>query len=981
MFPDRTDWPTCHAYDDSEPLPAIMQHAQTTLDQQQLIALGRTLQTLREEEEIDILVRTTLDYLKSEFDYPLIWIGLYDRLRHRLQGIGGTSPNGTDKLMRQQFALSPGDIMEQVVIQQRGATFADLREETRAGEWGTVAKQLGVQGTVVLPLCYRHLCFGVVLLGSTFWGQSPTADDRTRLSMVLGELATALYQQDLEQQRRSVKRPHEPLLSMMSQLSETVALDDRLNVIVDTTQQFLQPTRTHVYWFESDRQLFWLRSRASSTTRRRGDNDEASEIPLSEFGGFYKALTDDRVVAIGEAYSSLKADATSRLMYQIRARSLLAAPILFRGNLLGFLSVEGSEARIWSEEEKQYVRGAAQLVALTTPLSDLQERMDAIERDRDLTVGLTQTVAGSDDTTATLESYAERLCDRLEAKRVSVLSADLQTNQFEVVYEYPSTAGSPFESGVPPLSFVDWQLLERSENAIAIEAWELNSDSPTNSSFDGAGDMRLTAWQPAFVEAGLKALLIGNTTPGHLPEALLVVSGEGPRTWTVGDRELVTLASRQVGALLRQWQLQQKNQQHQTLVKELCNGSKELIDSQSLDDLEDRLLARLGRLLKVPFLSLVTWKPGAKTGYASAVYVGDPQYSMSGSPTISLKKDKLILKALSREGLVGPVPLERLPASSQRWLCHLTSLNVRALALRTTPGAKPTSVLVVGDYRNRPWERPQLEALQLFGMQLAWGRRTWLLGDLALGLRDRLEPLNWYKQRRFEELYRSLLARMKQLKPLQETMGTSQMSSLQQVRYEEIWRELEQNLTSVGQLLKQEQWELQPKEEGISIVKLFKQVLDLVEPTAEKRQIWMQVHREGNVTVYADPRQLSIVFYEVLTAACRRSQVGDRIDIWYRPLASDPGNFLELSVTDNGSIDSRLLKEFQRRTTSELQGCRDALATSSLDRPPGLRFLIFQRLMRQMGGDFLIEKLDDGRIVSRLLVPLSANASTANTSG
>lgn len=956
-----------------------MQHAQTKLDQEQLIALGRTLQTLREEEEIEILVRTTLDYLQSDFDYPLIWIGLYDRLKHRLQGIGGTSPNGTNKVFHQQFALNPGDIMEQVVIQQRPVTLADLREETRAGDWRTVAQQLGVQGTVVFPLCYRHLCFGVVLLGSTFWGQAPTAEDRTRLLMVLGELATALYQQDLEQQRRNVKRPHEPLLSMMSQLSDSVSLDDRLSLVVDTTQQFLQPARTHVYWFDGDRQLFWLRARASSSLRRRSDNDEAAEIPLSEFGGFYKALTDARIVAIGEAYSSLKADATSRLMYQIRARSLLAAPILFRGNLLGFLSVEGTEARIWSEEEKQYVLGAAQLVALTTPLSELQERMDAIERDRDLTVGLTQTVAEPGDTTATLESYAERLCERLDAKRVSVLAADLHTNQFEVVYEYPSTIGSPFESGVPPLSFVDWQLLERSEGTIAIEGWELDEDAQRSSTFDGGADMRFTAWQPAFVAAGLKALSIGNTTPGQLPEALLVVSGTGPRTWTVGDRELVALASRQVGALLRQWQLQQRNQQHQTLVRELCDGSKELCESSSLAGLEELLLARLGRVSNVPFLALVTWQPGAKTGYTHAVYVGDPQYAMSGTPAILVKKDKLILKALSREGIVGPIPLERLPTTSQRWLCHLTSLNVRALALRATPGCKPTSVLVAADYRDRQWERPQLEAVQLFGMQLAWARRAWLLGDRANALRDCLEPLNWYKQRRFEELYCALSAGMKQLKPLQEAVGTSRMSSLQQVRYEEIWRELEQTLSSVGRLLKHEQWELQPKDDGISIVKLFKEVLDRVEATAEKRQIWMQVHREGNVTVYADPRQLSIVFYEVLAAACRRSQVGDRIDIWYRPLASDPAKFLELSVTDNGTLDTRLLKEFQRRTTLENQGSRDALVASALDRPPGVSFLIFQRLMRQMGGDFLIEKLDDGRIVSRLLLRLSANPSSVKS--
>jgi hypothetical protein len=85
--------------------------------ERQLVALGRALQVLREEEDADVLIETTLTYLQAEFDYALIWIGLYDRLDHRLLGKGGKTPMGDVALLKQRLALQPGDLLEQVVIQ------------------------------------------------------------------------------------------------------------------------------------------------------------------------------------------------------------------------------------------------------------------------------------------------------------------------------------------------------------------------------------------------------------------------------------------------------------------------------------------------------------------------------------------------------------------------------------------------------------------------------------------------------------------------------------------------------------------------------------------------------------------------------------------------------------------------------------------------------------------------------------------------
>lgn len=68
--------------------PTMGQQQSTAYDKQ-LVALGRVLQTMREEENVDVLIEMTINYIQNEFEYQVIWVALYDRLEHRLLGKGG----------------------------------------------------------------------------------------------------------------------------------------------------------------------------------------------------------------------------------------------------------------------------------------------------------------------------------------------------------------------------------------------------------------------------------------------------------------------------------------------------------------------------------------------------------------------------------------------------------------------------------------------------------------------------------------------------------------------------------------------------------------------------------------------------------------------------------------------------------------------------------------------------------------------------
>jgi phosphoglycerate-specific signal transduction histidine kinase len=120
------------------------------------------------------------------------------------------------------------------------------------------------------------------------------------------------------------------------------------------------------------------------------------------------------------------------------------------------------------------------------------------------------------------------------------------------------------------------------------------------------------------------------------------------------------------------------------------------------------------------------------------------------------------------------------------------------------------------------------------------------------------------------------------------------------------------------------------------------------------------------MAIAGDIVKFELVLHELLVAACHRSQNRGRIDIWCRRLDE---RLLELSVTDNGSIEPQLLAELHHHTL------KDVLAFSHLNQPPGLHLRICQNLMQQLGGELHFYQLPDNRVVSRLLLPLAGNDS------
>jgi len=910
----------------------------------QLIALGRVLQTLREEENSEVLIDTVVGYLRSELDYSTIWIGLYDRLEHRLLGKGGVLPTGDNSFLKQRFTLTPGDVLEQVVIQQRPVAIPDLREELRAGEWRRMAQRGNIQGTAIFPIRYRDRCYGVVLLGTLAWGISPKSDEKARLSMILGEFAATLCKIETEWQRQQIKYPAEPLVELLEQMRLLPSLGARLEAVVEGTHRFIQPSRTSLYWYERERRYFWRRLGNRQRSLGFGESKQpASGITAQEVSGFYQALASDQIVSIGEAHSSLKADTTSRLMQQIKARSLLAAPILFQDELLGFLAVEGSDPRIWTEHEKHFIQGAAQMVALTTPVAEMESTIEQIRSDQELKSGIARSIYSDDDWRNTLKQTADQLCKRLKTERFLVLLYDKDLNQFETCYQTHPGNRRPLANLLETLNETDFKLLHRSTDAIAIE----NLDS----------DLKLVGWRDHFLELGVKSLVLCSTAPGREPEGIVVICHEAPRSWNRIERELVKIVSQQIGLILHQWQLQRQTDQQLKLDELFQAGLVAVQQAQTLDSLKQVALQHIGQMMQAPLVVLVSWVSGQRTGRIQRTTPPSDRFNVNENFGVPIHTDLLIQWALERKTVVS-LSLEEIPATSRQWLYGTGIGAVLLLALRTADTNEPTGIVIVADEVGRHWYERSLEAFTTLAGQFAWARHHLQLVERLTNQRSTLEQLAWYKHRRLEEAQRLVFANLKRL----EELG-SPKDSLFATRQQQLLRQIRDAIAPLQYITTDEEWRLQPAPSTISLISLLKRSLERADNCLKQRQLWSQVHDESNLTVRGDIGKIELVLYELLALACERSPIGGRIDLWCRQIDA---RWLELLITDSGHIESRLFKELESERT-------DWLTPSILDHPPGLHLVICQALMKLIGGEFTLYKLEDGRNTSRLVLAIETS--------
>jgi len=886
--------------------------------------LSKVLPAIWEAETLERAIQEALEAIRAEFGYTLLWTGLYDRAEHKLT-TRGVLTNGPRRFSHKTLSIEPGDLLEQVIIQKRPVTIADIREESRLGQWERIAKTFEQQGSVILPIQRKGICFGLMVLGSRRWGVEPGILENSTLLAITNALAEAIHQNDLEEKRQQTKQPAKPLLKLLDILSTLPNLDARLEKVAKETQQFIGAP-VSMYWLEPRGRHFWCR-----IGKFRGK--KKAELPASEVQGLYGVLCGGEMLVLGEAEGSLKASIASRLTQHLNVQSLIAAPVIYQGELQGFMVVEGNSPRLWSEAEKDYVKGVSQLLGLAMPTSEMDEALSRAKSDHLFSAGITRSIHSDRDWQHVLGLCVEQLAARIGTEQLIVLSANLEQGGFDQCYR--TGVGMGRDEHWLPLDTVDEQMLKRAHSPVSVESLE--------------NELKFAPWTDKIQAMKAKSLLVSNASPGHTPEGVVIIVDKTERRWSQAERELVQSLSSQIGLILHQWQLQRQADQQAHLQESFQWGMRSLQRLTQLKALDSSATRHIAQILYAPLVAIVAWENGQAFANVANVSTQNSHFGIETSRQIAVETDAVVNWAIATEGLLS-LRIEDLPAESQPWISAPAGSSLLVLALRTAPEHEPNAVIILADGPNRQWSEEQINLLSVIANQLAWCRRHIKLTDAMLSYQQQLTQLNWYKQHQIEDLNRGFSECLEQIKQPSTTAAKQKL----------MMQKMDGLAQRLSHVTKYERWEMTSDSQSVALIGVLKRAMSRANPLIQERQLWTKVHCESNLTVAGDITKIEFVLYELVVEACDRSPVGDRIDVWCRPVDA---HWLEVAITDIGSVDTHIMQELaQGRPT-------DLLSPSTLHQPQNSHLWVCQSLMHQLGGEFTLSQMEDGRTLSRVVLP------------
>ncbi|MCJ8283123.1 MAG: ATP-binding protein, partial [Rivularia sp. ALOHA_DT_140] len=338
-------------------------------------------------------------------------------------------------------------------------------------------------------------------------------------------------------------------------------------------------------------------------------------------------------------------------------------------------------------------------------------------------------------------------------------------------------------------------------------------------------DLRFFNWRSSLLEAGLQSILVSNCTAQKVPDAILIIGSENNRSWTTVEKELVQAVAQQLGVIIRQWQLHQKIQHQQQIWQTFGQSLSVLKPIQDTEVVQEEnlpetvILEQIAKILNCPLALLLSWNPSDKFAQIIPGVIKNDYFAVVVDTTVPLQTDILIHSALTAEGLVS-INASDLPESSRQWLCGCEIGEILLMALRTGQEYEPTGVILMADHPQRQWSPETLDAVETLVNQLAWSRRQKQVTQFLDSKTEELQQLNWYKNRRFENIRQNTVTLLSQMHDL--GIPTDQLAL---TRYQQLLRQLDNTVASTTALLKLEQWQFNFNRETIAISSLIKHCL------------------------------------------------------------------------------------------------------------------------------------------------------------
>ena len=937
-----------------------MSHPSTRTDyEKRLVSLQECVQALQKNDSPAGLGKIVLAFLKEWFSFEMVWLARYDAQAQVLEGIDGLLPREKDypSLLALQPVL-PGDLFDQVLLTGQIQTVVSLEKEPRAGVWQTTAQRQGIQGASVLPIRFRRTSFGVLVVGTRLWG-GHRSEELTELKMLTGALGVALSGMGA-----SLETPHSDSQTKVSALNVILSaqtFDERLQLVLEQSYQMTQPSRACFYWIDAEEQSCCLQEIYSGPPLRRTVSNRSAvaiKIPLQQINPFYQATLQNQVVAISDVESLIHShNAPSRLMSLTQARAWLSVPLFDRQRLIGVLTVEESKPRVWSDQHKQYLVLMAQLMShFETDSESAPLGSESQAHLPNLLNVLRETEPDAAHWERLLQQCLEQIGLQFALRWVTLLKYDADDQVFDSRSQYCAKKKQPFPIQLPGVSGVDTKLLSRLAEPLAVPSAEQ--------------DLRFVTWRGIFTELGVQSYILVKLGQQTGLGEFLLLGADLPRTWTEHECETIESIAQTIGKILDQQAQQIFAQQQQQLMELLTQGLSQLQQSRPSQLLETALDS-IHPLLGTECTMILRWSP-EKPDAKIALIVNNSSFEIDQSVQISVQGDHLLQTLLTTTTLKGKTAFPGVAtlrgavrdlASNSEWISGAGFIEILAVPIQISPELPSTGLVLAFNTSRKGWSALQREGLQILTRELASHASAHETFQHLTQRCETLECLNWYKQRQLEQLQQVWGS---QSQALQELMGPEPVSmplgtvSSIKSRPPSPLMQLKQSFTSLEAMLKTEVWELGLESEVISIATLLRRSLARIEPIVSARQLWTQVHNlTPSVSVKMPGQKLELMITELLLASCYRTKVGDRIDIWCRALQD---SWVEVSITDHGRLNPHLVKDLTQYALTRT-------LTPILESAPGLHFKVCQSLVERLGGQLELTQLEDGRSLSRLILP------------
>ncbi|GAB4210988.1 MAG: GAF domain-containing protein [Synechococcales cyanobacterium] len=924
-----------------------------------LVGLQVVLQQMRQERDPRELTRMALDYVRSIFAAPLIWLALYDSVSHSLVGQGGVTTLEESMVLHSTQPLQPGEFLEQVVIEQRPLGVPDISREPRMGVWQKEAKRLDIQGCLMYPIRHPQRCMGVLLLGSQLWGVTTTDEEQALVMVLLEQLADSLHSIESSWKQEAQRHLEEPLLLLSTAMRSMTTMEERVAAVVSQLQAFTGVSRVMVYWLDREQALFIQRwttaptvatmARGNPLSREKDTQPKTISFLSRELGDLYYSLLDGQTIAVSEA-GSIRSEIPVKLMQRLKAHSMMVAPLLVEGDLYGFLSVESEQAHPWLEEDRNLMTGCAAYLSLSVPVAEREAMLERFEKDQGAIYRLAETVYSEDGLQKTVSRAAALLVERLKATACLILMYEPKTGTFALMHEQRSEGKKNFPRRLRPLTDQDWDDLLKCKDALTTDNYQQ--------------DLRFGTWRNELTEAGVKSLVVAHTSQekNKAFEGIVLIIHQSIRYWNQEERQLVRAVALQLGLVMRQWQLDQTQQTQSELINSLSNAMMVLQSAHTLPELFAQTTQQLAAVLRVPLAVLITCAPGANQAKVESVYALGPDFALSGVTEFDASQDPLLYHCLND---LQPLTLEvaDLPTACTLWLnaVGIGQIMVIPLGFSRAESLAPLGMILVADGSERLWSAESSLALEVISSTSGSGIRSLQWTQTLQEQREVLTELNWYKHRR---LFDTQSVIIENLRRLGQAADMSQPENTRRQKVVEVGQSFRDVVPSLQQVLKQEVWTVNLTSESIPIATVIRHTLQRLDTLVQKRKLWPRIQGETAMAVLGDPGRLEMILYEMVVASIQRSQEGGNLEIWVQ----NSHGYLEMMVVDMGYFEPALLAALGQDPQLVIYG--DPTQKSPLTVSPGLELSLCQRLAARMQGELMFYQVPDGRNVSRLVLPM-----------